>query len=370
MGRAGEMVCDGAKMIKCGDMFEAADTQPCQNEARCRAGLEAGKCGACDPGIVMCMESDLYECSMAGEMVMTEHCDSPALCDDVGKKCDPAACELDEHKCDGGELLRCMDDRTAFESKTSCPMELCDEAGKKCNVCMPNSKMCVGSKLEVCNADGSGKQDMDCPMDKPMCITDKCVQCMSNNDCMAPSDCQTTMCMEGTCTPPQSKAAGTACSSNGGKVCGLAGSCVACNLDSDCSASERCSVVFGCIQRAAMTVVQLLPGVFSVQVNAGYGLAVDSQSGADAVTISSGLFRSAMAPQVVGMTVVQPASGSPQTVSVTGPRGGGTFGLGCGWDMFTDTTATLKFAEPGMDVDGNVTGGTCNISVSVKASGN
>src|SRR3954464_6660091 len=134
---------------------------------------------------------------------------------------------------------------------------------------------------------------MMCPSDKKMCVMDKCVQCMSDNDCPAPNDCQTTKCMDGACTAPQPKSAGAACSSDGGKLCNLVGSCVACNLDSDCSASERCSPVFGCIQRAAMTVVQLLPGVFSVQVNAGYGLAVESQMNAGGVTISSGLFRSA-----------------------------------------------------------------------------
>jgi hypothetical protein len=363
------MVCDGAKMIKCGEMFQAADTQPCQNEARCRAGLDAGKCGACDPGVVMCMDSDLYECSMAGEMVMTEHCDSPALCDDVGKKCDPAKCAMDEHKCEGGELLRCKDDLTDFQSKTSCPMELCDAAGKKCNVCVPDSKMCVGSTLEVCSADGSGKQEMMCPSDKKMCVMDKCVQCMSDNDCPAPNDCQTTKCMDGACTAPQPKSAGAACSSDGGKLCNLVGSCVACNLDSDCSASERCSPVFGCIQRAAMTVVQLLPGVFSVQVNAGYGLAVESQMNAGGVTISSGLFRSATATQVVGMTVVQPAQGSTQTVSITGPNGGGPLGFGCGYQMFTDTSATLSFAQPADTSSGSSSPAPpCDITVAIRAS--
>jgi hypothetical protein len=371
MGRAGEMVCDGAKMIKCGDMFEAAETMPCQNEARCRAGLEGGKCGACDPGIVMCTDADLYECSMAGEMMKVDTCDSPALCDEIGKKCDPAMCEMDQHKCEGGELLRCKDDLTDFAPKTSCAMELCDEAGKKCNVCMPESKVCNGSTLEVCSADGSGKQDMACPMDKPKCIKDQCLQCETSDDCKPPNECQTTMCMNGMCTAPSSKPVGTTCSSAGGKVCSLLGSCVACNTDLDCASSERCSPVFGCIERAAITVISLLPGRYTVQVNAGYGLKITGVSGESSLIsfTGGGAFAEAVS---TGKTVVDPLGDSTRTVTFSGPTGQQSFGglnLNCSADVSLDSTgAKLNFADPAaVDSMGVATGMCTYASVSIGA---
>jgi hypothetical protein len=360
MGRAGEMVCDGAKMIKCGEMFEAAETQPCQNEARCRAGLEGGKCGACDPGVVECMESDLYECNMAGEMVMTEHCDSPALCDEIGKKCDPAECQMDEHKCEGGELLRCLDDLTGFESKMSCPMELCDATGKKCNMCLPNSKMCVGDTLEVCSADGSGKQEMKCPADKPLCDVDKCVQCMDASDCKVSNSCQTTSCNNGMCTTPQPKQVGTSCSDNGGKVCSLLGECVACNTDLDCNSnSQRCSAVFGCIERAALTVIpSLFPGTYTVQVNAGYGVKISQVRSSEldlAVTWTGGGQVNVTAMQ--GATVLDKFN-QTRTVTFRGPMGQGMLGslaVNCtGVATLDGTGATLQFARQSTDtVAGN-----------------
>jgi hypothetical protein len=370
MGRAGEMVCDGAKMIKCGDMFEAVDPMPCQNEARCRAGLAAGKCGACDPGVVTCMEADLYECSMAGEMTKLETCDSAALCDQVGKQCDPAKCEMDEHKCQGGELLRCKDDLTDFAPKMACPMELCDQAGKKCNSCIPDSKMCSGSVLEVCSADGSGKQEMACPMDKPKCVEDQCVQCETNNDCEPPNDCQTTMCMNGTCTPPAAKSAGTACSTDGGKVCSLLGSCVACNTDLDCASSERCSPVFGCVERAAITVVSIIPGTYTVQVNAGYGLKISGVSGQSGeITFTGGGFFSEAVS--TGKTVVDPLGNSTRTVTFRGPPGQQAFGsinLNCSADVSLDSTgAKLNFAQDTRDANGLATGSCTYASVSIAA---
>jgi hypothetical protein len=353
MGRAGEMVCDGAKMIKCGEMFDAAETQPCQNEARCRAGLEAGKCGACDPGVVECMEADLYECSMAGEMVMTEHCDSPALCDEIGKKCDPAACQMDEHKCEGGDLLRCSDDLTEFESKMPCPMELCDATGKKCNVCLPASKICVGDTLEVCSADGSGKQEMKCPVDKPLCEVDKCVQCKDTTDCEVSNSCQTASCNAGMCMV-QNKPVGADCSDNGGKKCSLLGECVACNTDLDCSSSQRCSPVFGCIERAALTVIpSFFPGNYTVQVNAGYGMKISQVKSTDPLLAVEWTGNGKVGVTAVEGATVLEKFNMTRTVTFTGPMGQGMLGslaVNCtGTATLDGTGATLQFAVKGTD---------------------
>lgn len=365
------MTCDGAKMIKCGAMFEALDPMPCQNEARCRAGLAAGKCGACDPAVVMCVEADLYECSMAGEMVRLETCDSAALCDQIGKKCEPAVCQMDEHDCQGGQLLRCKDDLTGFEPKTTCPMELCDKAGKKCNFCLPDSKMCVGDTLEVCSADGSDKQEMACPTDKPKCIKDKCVQCETVDDCMVPNDCQTTMCMDGTCTAPVAKAAGTRCITPDGEgVCDLLGSCVACNIDSDCAATERCSPLFGCIQRDAMTVTTLIPGIYTVEVNAGYGLEITGTRMGETVSVTGGTLFGTPANQVVA-PIITPNRTSTQTVTFSGPGGlAGPLGFGCGGTITGATTATLEFAIQVTDGMTVTSQGTCqDATVDIRATG-
>lgn len=362
------MVCDGAKMIKCGDMFEAAQTQPCQNEARCKAGLAGGKCGACDPGVVMCSDTMLLECDMSGEMALKDTCASPELCDEVGAKCDPAACETDQYKCEGGELLRCKDDLTAFESNTSCPMELCDEKGKKCNMCVPSAKKCndQGTGLVVCSADGSDDADMACPMDKPKCVMDACVQCVSDDDCKPMSDCQTSSCMMGTCSVPQAKPLGTRCSDplTNGQVCDLLGDCVACNLDTDCAASQRCSAILGCIERAAITVVGPLLGVYTVQVNAGYGLKITSVDNNAAIPNLrySGCGKSG-APSD-NTVVCEGLSNQTRTATFSGPAAnegsvfGGAFGTPCfAVTSLDQTSATLQWAA---DVAGDGgPGGAC-----------
>jgi hypothetical protein len=379
MARAGEMVCDGAKMIKCGEMFEAAETMPCQNEARCFAGLAAGACGKCDPGVTMCAEKDLMECSMSGEMVVKEPCATEALCDQIGKRCEPPACETDEYSCEGGSLLRCKDDLTDWEVKEPCPPELCDAEGKKCNKCLPGNVMCKSNTtLATCAPDGSEENDSQCPMATPICEKDKCVQCLTDDMCKPMSDCQKSTCMEGKCTPVQNLPIETPCSTAGGKVCSLGGSCVACNSDLSCNPSQRCSLVYGCIERRALTVSSLIPGTYTVQVNAGWGLEIVGDKGGDAVSVSAiGLSTNGGDHRVV-------LTGNEATQRIVTFRANNRGATGRGLSMLfptlvtscyaspiTDTSATLQFADvnPQMDGEGNeVPGGTCgNVTVSIRA---
>lgn len=363
MGRGGEMVCDGAKMIKCSDMFEAAETMPCMNEAQCRAGLAGGKCGECDPGFVMCTGADLFECSMSGAMEKKEACDSEALCDAVGKKCDPAVCQLDEYDCKGGEILRCKDDLTAWESQDTCPMELCDKAGKKCNVCMPSAKVCAedGATLKTCSADGTMEVEMKCPTATPKCIDGECKQCATVDDCPMPNQCQTTACNDNMCAPLTPKALDSTCSENGGKVCSLVGDCVACNTDFNCADDERCSPLLGCIERSALSVLQLTAGHYLVSVNAGWGLRV---TGPDGVTADG---RSV----VGGVNPVAANHDSPLTVRVDGPEGSdaasGLGGLFFPCPFFVELSgmsATLRFADIDNTTDRT---GTCDIVAQLSA---
>jgi hypothetical protein len=235
-------------------------------------------------------------------------------------------------------------------------MELCDATGKKCNVCLPDSKVCVGDTLEVCSADGSGKQEMKCPADKPICDVDKCVQCMDTSDCKVSSSCQTTSCNNGMCTAPQPKPVGTTCSENGGKVCSLLGECVACNTDLNCASSQRCSPVFGCIERAALTVIPSLfiSGSYTVQVNAGYGVKISQVKSPDPSLAvkwtGNGKFDVAA---VDGATVLEKLN-QTRTVTFTGPSGQGMLGslaVNCTGSATLDGTgATLQFAAPGTEM--------------------
>ncbi|HKP60957.1 MAG TPA: hypothetical protein VJV78_29710 [Polyangiales bacterium] len=375
MARAGEMVCDGAKMIKCGEKFDAAETMVCQNEARCFAGLAAGTCGKCDPGVTMCMEKDLMECSMSGEMVVKETCASAALCDQVGKRCEPAMCEADEHDCEGGSLRKCQEDLTGWDVVTSCPPELCDAEGKKCNKCLPGMVMCKDdSTLTTCAEDGSMETDKACPMATPICSMDKCVQCLTDDTCKPMSDCQKSSCMNGMCTPVQNLPLESPCSSNGGKVCSVAGTCVACNSDLSCSPSQRCSVVFGCIERQALTVTSLIPGTYTVQVNAGWGLEIaDHKMGALVSVTAIGLSTNGANTG----RILMGSEATQRVVTFRGPSGVGaseifpTLGTTCYANPFTDTSATLNFTEgkkrlnPQDETGPEVPDGVCGMQVSV-----
>jgi hypothetical protein len=211
--------------------------------------------------------------------------------------------------------------------------------------------MCVGDTLQVCSADGSGMQEMKCPADKPICDVDKCVQCMDAGDCKVESSCKTTSCNNGMCATPQPKQVGTDCSENGGKVCSLLGECVACNTDFDCNSnSQRCSAVFGCIERAAITVIpSLFPGTYTLQVNAGYGLKISQVSTALSLSASwSGGGKSGVTA-VQGDTVLDKLN-MVRTVTFSGPSGQGTFGdfgVNCtGLATLDGSGATLQFAQP------------------------
>jgi hypothetical protein len=323
------------------------------------------------------MEKDLYECNMMGVMELKEPCDSEALCDAISKKCDPPACQPDEYKCEGNALLKCSEDLTEFDiDNPSCPTELCDEPGKKCNKCMPSMVTCKDqSTLTTCATDGSGSTDAKCPDSTPICNVDKCVQCVSEDKCKPMSDCQTSTCMNGMCTAVQSKPVDSMCVTNGGKVCDLTGNCVLCNTDLNCSPSERCSLILGCVQRQALTVVSLIAGTYSVQVNAGYGLEITADvQGAEISLTAIGVNTRGN----IHGPVLRGNESTTRTVTVTGPAGREanaflpTLGTLCSAFPVTDSTATLLFAEDKTELDmasmQQVPAGTCGTySVTIRA---
>jgi hypothetical protein len=364
MGRNGETVCDGAMLIKCGDGGAAGHMERCMTAAQCRAGLPSGACGACDPGAVQCMGAELRECSMSGEFVMKEACASDKLCNEAAKKCDPPACEADEHKCDSGALLKCKEDRSDFEfAVPSCPPELCDAAAKKCNMCVPSSKECQGTTLRTCAADGSGFTDMKCAEPTDQCVEGRCVECTSNSECMPSNNCQDASCnmQTGRCNAATPKPAGTACTENGGKVCSLVGSCVACNTDLDCNASQRCSAVFGCIARQALQAgISLLPGTHTVTLNAGYALkSRDPSSNLGLVSYSAGLFAGGgQVPRSGSGNLLEASPDQARTITFTGDSG-----ATCPAIPQSDTEVMLQFATP---VDMSSTA-TCDQSVTIYA---
>jgi hypothetical protein len=180
------------------------------------------------------------------------------------------------------------------------------------------------------------------------------------------------MCMSGTCSAPQAKTAGTACSSDGGRMCSLLGTCVQCNTDADCSSSQRCSGILGCIERSAISVVGPLFGVYTVQVNAGYGLQIPANGSGpniDSVSWSGGGYsgKAVMGP------VVPKLSDSTRIVTFTGPAGNAAglltgIGLPCSADLsFDGTGATLHWAHDEVDPMGNPLGMCTDASVSISA---
>ena len=364
MGRSGETVCDGAALIKCGEAGTAKSMERCMNAAQCRAGIEAGACGTCDPGVVQCMGAELRECSMTGEFMFKETCASEALCNEAMKACDKPGCQADEYKCDSGALLKCKEDLTDFAIEVpSCPVELCDQAGKKCNMCVPGSKECAGSMLRTCATDGSGYTDTKCAAPTDQCVEGRCVECTEDAECMPQSQCQQATCNKemGKCSTPTPKTVGTECSENGGKKCSLAGTCVVCNTDLDCNPSQRCSVVFGCVERQALVPgISIIAGVQYVTLNAGWGLKSKNPNELGTVTYSAGFLQGGGTVPTSGEgDLLQPVSQNARTVTFNGPAG-----KTCQILPVSDTQLTLQFSTPSTD---ETNPASCNQSVTIYA---
>ncbi len=137
--------------------------------------------------------------------------------------------------CDGkGACVACNQASDCTASTTACKTDTCTA-----NTCgasnAASGTACSDSGGQVC--DGSGH----------------CVACDAPTDCPA----QLTLCKSNTCAAnacgTSNATSGTACTDNGGRVCGGTGACVACNQPTDCPAPTTACVTNTCTGSACGT---------------------------------------------------------------------------------------------------------------------
>lgn len=286
MGRDGEAVCDRMTLIMCAEQGTGEELETCATIDQCKAGLETGVCGVCDPGEFKCTEADLESCSMTGQWELKETCPTPALCSEEMQSCNPSECAPDAVKCDGGQLMGCNMDQTDFEMLEDCMGEdLCDETNKRCNECVPDSVVCNDAANAVlkCSADGKGPAEMPCMAPTSKCLDGACIQCETPDDCEASGECMEATCNNNMCGE-EPKPRETPCS-DGGK-CDAVGTCAACLVGGDdCGPDQRCIAGLGCVTANPLETSISFGNTFTVRLNAGYGAEVTNVTGSGAASI-------------------------------------------------------------------------------------
>jgi hypothetical protein len=177
----------------------------------------------CKSGVLSVVNDD-QNVSDDGEFCTDDECKD-------GKPVHPAKAEGTECK-EGQAVGKCTSGKCAVEcgvglppcdDKNACTNDSCDVANGKC----------VFTPLDGIKIPGVVDKPGDCKT--PRCVGGKAVD-EAHDDTDLPaakSDCETPTCTAGVpSTPPV--ATGTACSTQGGRVCDGAGACVACNTPSDC----------------------------------------------------------------------------------------------------------------------------------------
>lgn len=345
-GKADEYACDERTLYHCVMGAYEGKPQSCKTAAQCTAGLTTGQCGECDPGTFLCNDVQLQRCDDTGMYVMEAECASAKLCKEEMGICDTQVCHQDEYHCEGDQLQTCNRDLSDWEnSGPACEPGLCNVEAQGCLECMPGSAATCADESSIMSCSDKGMlAQTPCSGETKVCTEGKCVQCKTAADCPAAmSDCGTMTCNAGMCVAGDPKPKGTACSSNGGKMCDYLGSCVFCVTDLDCNdSSKRCYLQSRCVPKDAITATALLD-TWSVTVSPGFEAEVISSMPVGGVPAGGTL----TASQVIDMTYLL----SLQDYSACGfiqvaPGDGSRIGLGFQLKtMSGGTTPPLGCAE-------------------------
>lgn len=278
-GKADENACDGTMLYHCVDGAYEGRPQSCMTEAQCQAGLTTGKCGECDPGTFQCSDIELQRCDETGAWVLEMECASAVLCKAEMGICDTQVCREGEYRCSGDQLQTCNADFSDFmDEGPACEPGLCSAEAGSCLECMPGAAASCADERTVltCSAEGMEEQQ-PCGTETPFCAAGACVQCNTDADCgESMNECGTLTCTEGMCAAGSPKPKGTACSSNGGKMCDFLGSCVFCVTDLDCNDStKRCFLQRDCVTKDAITATPLFSS-WSVTISPGFRARVEA----------------------------------------------------------------------------------------------
>ncbi|MBI2378550.1 MAG: putative metal-binding motif-containing protein [Deltaproteobacteria bacterium] len=208
----------------------------------CESGETTANCAVdcsttCAPSSTRCEADVLVTCSADGQTETRSDCAlASRICQNgacvSANVCSNGLCEAGENevtcpsdcavvcgnrRCETGELVSCPGDCTVcgndsceLDEQTTCPQD--------CGVCNPSARICLGAILQVCNANGTASNDIDCALHAQICGRGSCV----------PSD----ICGNGVCEVSDGTSCGVDCAEVcGNGTCGSGETFVSCSLD-------------------------------------------------------------------------------------------------------------------------------------------
>ncbi len=166
----------------------------------------------------------------------TDPVDSPDLSMDAG-----LTCEVDQVSCDETQqqIKICNTDGASYTLVPCAASEFCRAGACFERVCEPNATECVGRRVQVCNAIGSGymgNRGTNCEAADMWCRGGECVRALCEPECSASEYCSPQgECLDQVCSPLQ-----RSCSDNNEVlICNAEGSAYADPVD--CTATnQRC----------------------------------------------------------------------------------------------------------------------------------
>jgi hypothetical protein len=160
----GDVQCNGAVLESCNeDQSGWSELDTCESAALCDE-VERKCNDGCAAGDFRCQGEQLQACSATLDSWTTVRvCESDALCDELAGSCREGGCSSPgAFRCsDTGVLERCRDDLTAWTSDSVCASAAhCDAGAGACMLepCSAGEYQCNGAKLEVCNAERTGRE--------------------------------------------------------------------------------------------------------------------------------------------------------------------------------------------------------------------
>jgi hypothetical protein len=159
----GEIQCSGAVLQSCNDDQSGwSEIATCASAALCNE-IDGVCDDGCAAGTFRCHGEQLQACSLTLDSWTTVRvCESDDLCDAIAGNCREGGCSSPgAFRCsDTGVLERCEDNLTAWKLLDACASAAhCDAVAGKCmeEPCTAGEYQCNGAKLEVCNAERTGR---------------------------------------------------------------------------------------------------------------------------------------------------------------------------------------------------------------------
>jgi hypothetical protein len=148
----------------------------------------------CRPGVGKCLGSNFMLCKNDGSDWTVTACTDGAECTVEGCKT-TGNCTANAASCDDlGRLIVCIADGTGYGSPTECLEGYTCHAGKcVAAICSPGQTDCTQTHLLTCEGNPPAWSETPCS-DNRICFKGACVECFTDEQCMAPRTC-----IEGSC---------------------------------------------------------------------------------------------------------------------------------------------------------------------------